>query len=67
LLKLQGVNGIDIVFDRDDAGAKAAQQIKGLAESMDLSVQVITLPESVDDPGNMIDQQVKGLKKRLYG
>jgi DNA primase len=67
LLKLQGVQGIDIVFDRDDAGKKAAQQIKVLAESMDIAVQVITLPESIDDPGNMTLQQIKGLKKRLYG
>jgi DNA primase len=67
LLKLQGVQGIDIVFDRDDAGKKAAQQIKVLAESMDIAVQIITLPESIDDPGNMTLQQIKGLKKRLYG
>jgi DNA primase len=61
------VQGIDIVFDRDDAGKKAAQQIKVLAESMDIAVQIITLPESIDDPGNMTLQQIKGLKKRLYG
>jgi DNA primase len=66
LLKLQGVTGIDIMFDADAAGKKAAQQIKTLAEEMDLSVQIITLPENTD-PGNLNADQINRLKKRLYG
>jgi DNA primase len=66
LLKLQGVTGIDIMFDADPAGKKAAQQIKSLAEEMDLSVQIITLPENTD-PGNLNADQINRLRKRLYG
>jgi len=33
---------------------------------MDLSVQIITLPENTD-PGNLNADQINRLKKRLYG
>ena len=32
LLKIQGVTGIDIFFDGDDAGQKAAKEVAGLIE-----------------------------------
>ena len=66
LLKLQGVQGIDIMFDGDDAGVKAGQEIKGLAEKMELSVQIVSLKDG-QDPGNMNADTITKLKKRLYG
>ena len=66
LLKLQGVQGIDIMFDGDEAGQKATEQIKTLAEKMELSVQKITLRDG-QDPGGFTPEQIKKIKTRLYG
>ena len=66
LLKLQGVQGIDIMFDGDEAGQKATEQIKTLAEKMELSVQKITLRDG-QDPGGLTPAQIKKVKERLYG
>jgi len=66
LLKLQGVNGIDIIFDGDEAGRRAAEVIKGVAEQLELSVQIVNLPEG-EDPGNLVKDQITRLKERLYG
>jgi DNA primase len=66
LLKLQGVQGIDIMFDGDEAGQKATEQIKTLAEKMELSVQKITLRDG-QDPGSFTPAQIKKVKERLYG
>ena len=66
LLKLQGVQGIDIMFDGDEAGQKAAEQIKTIAEKMELSVQKITLRDGAD-PGGMTPHQISKVKERLYG
>jgi DNA primase len=66
LLKLQGVQGIDIMFDGDEAGQKATEQIKTLAEKMELSVQKITLRDG-QDPGGLTPDQIKKIKTRLYG
>ena len=65
LLKLQGVNGVDIIFDGDEAGRRAAEQIKGVAEQLELSVQIVTLPEG-EDPGNLVLDQINRLKEKLY-
>jgi DNA primase len=66
LLKLQGVQGIDIMFDGDEAGMKAAEAIRGLAETMELSVQHIKLSDG-QDPGNFNPDEIRRLKKQLYG
>ena len=66
LLKLQGVQGLDIMFDGDDAGVKAGNEIKGLAEKMELSVQIVKLKDG-QDPGNFNAYMIEKLKKQLYG
>ena len=66
LLKLQGVRGLDIMFDGDDAGRKAAEATKGLAEKLEMSVQIVTLKEG-QDPGNMNQATVDKVRTRLYG
>ena len=66
LLKLQGVQGIDIIFDGDEAGVKASEQIKTLALEMELSVQIIKLRDG-QDPGGFSPDQVRKLKAKLYG
>ena len=66
LLKLQGVQGIDIMSDGDEAGQTAAETLKGVAEKMEMGVQIINLPPG-QDPGDFNVDMVKRLKKQLYG
>ena len=66
LLKLQSVQGIDIMFDGDDAGQKAAEQLHTIAEKLELSVQKVKLKDGVD-PGSLTPDQIKRIKERLYG
>jgi DNA primase len=54
------------MFDGDEAGQKATEQIKTLAEKMELSVQKITLRDG-QDPGSFTPAQIKKVKERLYG
>ena len=66
LLKLQGVQGIDIMFDGDEAGLKAGEILKGLAETMELSSQQVNLKDG-QDPGNFNPDEIRRLKLQLYG
>ena len=66
LLKLQGVQGIDIIFDGDEAGVKAAEQAKGLAEQLEISARVVKLRDNID-PGNLTIPEINRLKEKLYG
>ena len=66
LLKMQGVSGIDIMYDGDEAGRTAAEKVKGTAEELGMSVQIVTLPEGTD-PGGLVKDQVNRISKRLYG
>ena len=66
LLKLQGVQGIDIIFDGDEAGIRAAEQAKDLAEKLELSARVVKLRDNVD-PGNLTSPEIERLKQKLYG
>lgn len=66
LLKLQGVQGLDIMFDGDEAGRQAAEQVKTLAEKLELSARVVKLRENID-PGNLTRSEVDRLKEKLYG
>ena len=62
-LKISGAQGMDILFDADDAGQDAAEQIKKLAE--DFPVRTIKLKNG--DPAEFNEAQVKGLRRKLYG
>lgn len=66
LLKLQGVSGVDIMFDGDEAGIKAGEMAKGLAEQLEMSARVIKLRENID-PGNLTKPEIERLKEKLYG
>ena len=66
LLKLQGVSGVDIMFDGDEAGVKASEMAKGLAEQLEMSARVVKLRDNVD-PGNLTKPEIERLKEKLYG
>lgn len=65
VLKIQGIHGIDIMFDGDDAGAEAAKKVAELAESVELDVRTISLKDK--DPGELTASKVIKLKEKLYG
>ena len=66
LLKLQGVSGVDIMFDGDEAGVKAGEMAKGLAEQLEMSARVVKLRDNID-PGNLTKPEIERLKEKLYG
>ena len=66
ILKLQNIVGVDILFDGDDAGKRAAEHVKLLAEKAELSPRIQTLTSNTD-PGDLNKQQVTELKGKLYG
>jgi DNA primase len=65
LLKLKGVAGIDIFFDGDDAGQKAAEGVKNLCENLEFDTRNIVFNDK--DPGELTALQVIKLKETLYG
>lgn len=66
ILKIQGISGIDIFFDNDDAGQNAAQKLKELLENNELIVRNITM-KNVKDPGELTASKVIKIKETLYG
>jgi DNA primase len=65
LLKVQGISGIDVFFDGDDAGKEAAKKAVELIESVELTARSITIKSG--DPGELTAQKVLKLKETLYG
>ena len=65
ILKMQNIEGVDIMFDGDEAGQKAAEEIKGLAERVGLTSRNINLGNNID-PGGLPEIRVADIRKRLY-
>lgn len=67
LLKIRGVFGVDILFDADEAGQKAAIQIRDKLENeLEFDVRNYKLKAGTD-PGDLTAPEVMRLKERLYG
>lgn len=67
ILKMQGVIGVDIMFDSDEAGQNSAKQLqKDLEETHELSTRIISL-EGRKDPGDLTAEEVISIKENLYG
>ena len=64
LLKLQGVSGVDIMFDGDEAGVKAGEMAKGLAEQLEMSARVVKLRDNID-PGNLNKTRNRKIKGKI--
>jgi DNA primase len=63
---MQDIMGVDVVFDGDEPGRKAAENVKFLAERAGLVTRVVDLGQNVD-PGSLAETQVIKLKGDLYG
>lgn len=66
ILKMQGVSGVDILFDTDDAGQKAAEQLLyDLENRYELPSRIISYDGK--DPGELTAHQMLNLRKEMYG
>lgn len=63
--KAQGVNKIYFMFDGDEAGQKAQQQLKPFVEEEGFIVELITLPDGVD-PGELSQESVDSIKEYTF-
>tara|TARA_R100001082_G_C4321046_1_gene141136 strand:- start:7 stop:843 length:837 start_codon:yes stop_codon:yes gene_type:complete len=66
ILKMQGVMGVDIIFDGDRAGREAAENVKILAGRLGLIPNIFPMEDNID-PGSLTEEQVKLLGEKLYG
>ena len=64
ILKMQNVEKIGIFFDGDEAGQKAAENIKSMCEKLDLVSRNIYLKDT--DPGALTAPQIQKLEQKLY-
>jgi DNA primase len=62
--KAQGVTNIYILFDGDEAGEKAAKQLKPVLEEDDFIVEIMKLPDGVD-PGELDTIDVQSIKEYI--
>jgi DNA primase len=66
ILKMQDIMGVDIIFDGDDPGQRAAENIQILAERTGFVTRNINLGQNID-PGSLAGDQITNLRERLYG
>jgi DNA primase len=66
ILKMQNIAGVDIMFDGDNAGQEAAEDLKIMAEKVGLIPRNINLGSNID-PGGLAQAKVSSLRDRLYG
>ncbi len=59
--KAQGVTHIYLLFDGDEAGEKAAKQLKPILEEQEFIVEIINLPDGTD-PGELDISDVTSIK-----
>jgi DNA primase len=64
MLKIQGVDKVDIFMDGDEAGQTAAKKIQTMCDSLALSHRNVYLKDT--DPGALTENQVQKLRKKLY-
>ena len=64
MLKIQGVSRVATFFDGDEAGQKAAINVKVMCEKVGLVTRNIAMKEL--DPGALTESQVRKLESKLY-
>ena len=66
ILKIQGVSGIDIFFDNDEAGQNAVVKLQEKLNEHEIASNKVTY-SNVKDPGELTALQVIKIKEKLYG
>lgn len=67
LLRIRGVYGIDIFFDADEAGRKAAKEVQELCEDrLEFDCRKVSFKQK-NDAGELTAPEVMRLKEQLYG
>ena len=66
ILKMKGVDTVDIFLDGDKPGQDAAMEIQRLCNRVDLQSRNIALKDD-QDPGSLTKNQIEKLTGRLYG
>lgn len=66
ILKIQGVTGIDIFYDSDEAGQTGAAKLIELLDANEMTHRNISFTDT-KDPGELTASKVLKLKERLYG
>ena len=65
LLRAQGVEYVEVFFDGDDAGQKAAEPLISMCDKEGLIARNVYQKNT--DPGGLTQPLVDKLKERLYG
>ena len=66
LLKMKGVEQIDIFYDPDEAGQVATEKVIELCEKEGLKYYNVKIPPDLGDAGALSESSVKKLKENLY-
>ena len=67
LLKMKGVEQVDIFFDPDEAGKKASEIVIDMCQKVELKYYEVTIPPDLGDAGALGETSVLKLKENLYG
>lgn len=62
--KAAGLEKVYILFDGDEAGSKGAEDLKPLIEHLEISVEVLDLPDGVD-PGTLAQEDIDSIKEYI--
>tara|TARA_Y100001972_G_scaffold98584_1_gene122067 strand:- start:38 stop:892 length:855 start_codon:yes stop_codon:yes gene_type:complete len=66
LLKMRGVEQIDIFFDPDDAGQGAVEKVAKLCDETELKHYNVRIPPDLGDAGALSELSVQKLRESLY-
>jgi len=66
LMKMRGVEQIDIFLDPDAAGQGAVDKVIELCDKAELKYYNVTIPPDLGDPGDLSKEDVQKLKESLY-
>jgi DNA primase len=67
LLKMKGIEQIDIMFDPDDAGQAAVEKVQELCDKVEIKHYHVKIPPEYGDAGELNENTVLKLKENLYG
>jgi len=66
LLKMRGVDQIDIFYDPDNAGQAAIDKVIEMCDKVEIKYYHVRIDSTLGDPGGLNEATVKELKESLY-